>query len=132
MKKYDTIPSNIEELCRRMDMVDSSFKMVHTNSNSIGESQKNLQLVDGNLQKEIHDLHSRCASCVPLNDFHRFKLEVDTRASLLNPTRGVKKEPVDGDSVSHGETQGLDEFGRELSRIRHIIDCELGDDALVR
>ena len=132
MKKYDTIPSNIEELCRRMDMVDSSFKMVHSNSNSIGELQKNIQLVDGNLQKEIHNLHSRFASCVTLNDFHRFKLEVDTRASLLNPTRAVKKEPVDGDSVSHGETQVLDEFGRELSRIRHIIDCELGDDALVR
>ena len=27
MKTYDTIPSNIEELCRRMDAVDASFKI---------------------------------------------------------------------------------------------------------
>ena len=132
MKKYDTIPSNIEELCRRMDMAGSCFNMIHSNSNSIGELQKNIPLVDGNLQKEIHNLHSRYGSCVASNDFHRFKLEVDTRASLLNSTRGVEKEPVDGDPFSHGETWVLDEFGRELSRIRHMIDCELGDDALVR
>ena len=40
MKKNDTIPSNIEELCRRMDAVDASFKIAEVNSNALVDLKK--------------------------------------------------------------------------------------------
>ena len=41
MKKYDIVASTIEELCRRMDAVDASFKITRNNSDALGEVKKN-------------------------------------------------------------------------------------------
>ena len=145
MKKYDTIPSNIEELCGRMDAVDASFKFTRDNSDALGEVKKMiLKLASleevAQLKERANASSMKYQTYVPYPEFSRLKEEnatVISRVSFLEKGSSFKREPVSDSSVHSltafdGSNFQVQELRCDLESIRGAINREIGDDVLVR
>ena len=145
IKKYDTIPSNIEELCRRMDGVDSSFKITQTNSNGVGEVKKMIPKLASleevaQLKERVNAFSMKCQTYVPYVEFSHLKEEnamVVSRVPFLEKGSSFKRGPVGDSSVDSttacdGSNFQVQELRRDLESIREEINTQMGDDVLVR
>ena len=80
MKKDDTIPSNMGELCRRRDAVDASFKITRNNSDALGEVKRvtpklaSLEEV-AQLKECVNAFSMKCQTYGRYTEFSRLKDE---------------------------------------------------------
>ena len=111
MKKYDTILSKIEEMCRRIDAVDASFKITQIRSDALGEVNKNIPKLASleeaaQLKERVNALSIKCQTYGPYAEFSRLREEnsmVVLPVSFLEKGSSFKWA-LSGDSSVHSTT----------------------------